>query len=228
MWEDSLAKDLLWHAKEDLEQRATSQAQHHNWITPTWSWASTHLPVIWLEETNGMVPVCSVLAVNCIQIGSDKYGPLSFGELTIAGEVIECRLRRADRGNPSHFAFCRFRKSFPFSKSSNDLVIDVSVSLDRPSSADSGHWTAIGTDKVWIGSFIGSYDIDEYSEPTICLQLTCSSGRAGSGNFLSAFLLLKCVDPIAQIYERIGIGKYDFRGSWGLFSNAEERRVRIR
>lgn len=86
LWEVSVLQGLLWEVAGDRVQVFEA------YCAPSWSWASRGVLTLWLSLGKGhknFVPGCEYLRAHIALLGSDEYGGVTSGTLTLRSRVAE-------------------------------------------------------------------------------------------------------------------------------------------
>lgn len=91
LWNNQLVSDMAWFAKYTKSPRR----RHPTYVAPTFSWASAAGPVYIGSEP--WQACASVVDVNCSLHGTDPYGKVTSGAVTLYTRVCPFRVRRESR-----------------------------------------------------------------------------------------------------------------------------------
>ncbi|KAI1110926.1 HET-domain-containing protein [Nemania sp. NC0429] len=115
LWSDTLPSTLLWTVERRVEYGQFWDYDSRRikpCIAPTWSWASItgHVNFLFWKRNFGRgewansPPDMSVIAVNCVPIGQNKYGAVRDAKLTVEGYICNVRIQLVG-GSKWHFPF---------------------------------------------------------------------------------------------------------------------------
>lgn len=123
IWRKNCEQELLWY------RSSTTQGNPNLYTAPTWSWASSSGPVVfmcwWADSKEWFI---EVLAMNVRPVGDDPLGELCGGSLSIAcREMIHVRCFRSERNG---------RRTFDIEVPTTNVCSSGSIWLDA---GDSNH-----------------------------------------------------------------------------------------
>lgn len=99
LWEDSLVQDLSWRAIWTPRPSVDVAPKPSTWRAPSWSWASIDTQV---GFSSNFKPRCTVISVDCTGKGTNPFGEVLSGTLTLHGLTMEVYLGFDEGGFDSY------------------------------------------------------------------------------------------------------------------------------
>src|SRR5438067_1033305 len=91
LWKKNLLEDLTWFTSYPTSRPRT-------WRAPSWSWAAVDSVILYDRNDSGvledLVPLCTVLDIECTSLGPDSFGEVSSGYIVLTGAVRPLRLEQ--------------------------------------------------------------------------------------------------------------------------------------
>lgn len=102
LWERHFIAGLQW---QSLAERRSSRQK--SYIAPSFSWASVSEPICWrpMEDIQKMQTSAKVVDISIDVIGSDPFGKVSNGEITLRGYVAEMKVSGLRDEERCHWAY---------------------------------------------------------------------------------------------------------------------------
>lgn len=204
-WYDDLPQSLLWFVLQPSNSPLTHLPREY--VAPSWSWASTTLPLIqprWGPGTDGRLSSdANLVDVHCDVPGKNPFGRVSSGFIDLHGKTIPIRvLLHGDNHTTTtdwtFYADCKLRKS-----------------------GDSVSRAKIGE------------DISDFEANASCLYMASITKSSNSNNLATRplvthyALVLGHSDQEKTSFSRVGLIKSTSEHAMELFEGAVERTVRI-
>lgn len=103
LWKETLLYDLLWHVEPHgatNKEEVRGIQRSNSCRAPTWSWASVHLPVRFINTSQGLDPCCTLLALGEV----DRAGSLNGARaeyIELEGKAVAASLSYSSYQQPS-------------------------------------------------------------------------------------------------------------------------------
>jgi hypothetical protein len=198
LWEHTIIYGLTWHLFWNDSKRPRPQ----KWRAPTWSWASVYGEIRFslcrCKPGQYSYTFATIVSVVTIPVGEDAMGELSDAWLIIRGLCVVGTLQE----NPVYQEFPTHTITIPHDVIQSSSSGPICIGLTQDSVAEHGGRT------VYLDYPIeepGRYHVPDGSEVLIMkIDETCDPQEDFK---VRGWLILRRVDQVKKIYERIGVIK---------------------
>jgi hypothetical protein len=179
IWRNTLLSDLLWQLNDSRFDRRRRRLYKKR--SPTWSWVSVGRKVKFQRfdfQSSGrsdVIPECIIIDAHCVPVGSDPFGQISSGCLTLSGVLIEVNLLF----QTSDFSYLLGNLKGDVLRSTVSTFLDTALEY-------TGDWSQIHV------------DLRLHVDPMYCFVI-------GVDDLFRYSLLLRSVNAQEHTYERIGL-----------------------
>jgi hypothetical protein len=179
IWRNTLLSDLLWQLNDSRFDRRRRRLYKKR--SPTWSWVSVGRKVKFQRfdfqspGRSDVIPECIIIDAHCVPVGSDPFGQISSGCLTLSGVLIEVNLLF----QTSDFSYLLGNLKGDVLRSTVSTFLDTALEY-------TGDWSQIHV------------DLRLHVDPMYCFVI-------GVDDLFRYSILLRSVNAQEHTYERIGL-----------------------
>jgi hypothetical protein len=188
-WEKTFTNDILWGGGYAPTRQLFGRPRY--WRSPTWSWASNNgfaHPPISLQTSKLMI-----LSYDIELAGKDEFGELKSASVMAATRLLECTLK---------YRGCGSTTTVPDPPSIEEILQAYTPSSVRED--DSFYVELLGTKTEVALDYDVSQEGGGYVASGATLFLVDTESPWDDSKVPKRFLLLRCVDDVRGVYERVG------------------------